>query len=433
MFNSVMGRQEWQGNNRTLSDLGTTVSNEGEVSELCRSLFDFTEPTHYSSNLLDVKDPGQIHAKYRLDLDLRKIHLAIRAKIIYNLQKVISYQEELKNLNILMSNPSIPPIDVAFAYGKTAKINSELAQMDKRCYWKEYCRKVIPILNRYVILMSREYKGQFSAGCDISIDESKINKRISLIEAYLNVVRSLNLIKITVIRDKRIGSLCPGCSRPLNEDGISSDTAKYNCQCGFVEDSINHISEYNDVNKIVPQITSTTINIPAWKEWIDCWLCRSTKTYPQAAFFANFDHLCNTNGYPHRYYVLQGMLPQPPLQIIISLLQSTEGGSDYYNLKNTIRHEFYGWPKPTMTQEQEKEAERLYIAIQTLYPKYKKRKTNINIEILGYTILRIVGLDVKIEDFKIPASEETISYSNEMFQLIFPELNINFEKYCLRI
>lgn len=433
MFNSVLGRQEWQGNNRTLSDLGTTVSNDGDVSELCRSLFDFTEPTYYSSNLLDVKDPGQIHAKYRLDLDLRKIHLAIRAKIIYNLQKFISHQNDLKILNELINNKSIPPIDISFAYGKTVKINNELSQIDKRCYWKEYCKRAIPILNKYVILMSKEFKGQLSSGCDISIDESKINERISLIESYLNVVKSLKLIKITIIRDKRNGILCPGCSRSLVDDDISSDICKYNCQCGYVEDSINHISEYNDSNKIVPNITSTTINIPAWREWIDCWLCRSSKTYPQEEFFKNFDYLCNINGFPHRYYVINGIIPQPSLQIIISMLQSTDNGSDYYNLKNTIRHDYYNWPKPTMTQEQEIEAERLYIGIQTLYPKYKKRKTNINIEILGYVILRIVGLNVKFEDFKIPASEDTISYSNEMFQFIFPELNIDFEKYCIHI
>lgn len=436
MSNSVIGIHEWKGNCRTFSDLGTTVTNNGSVSELCNSLFDFSEPSVNSINPLDMDEPGSIYSTYKYDLDLVKIHSAIRLSVISYLKKVEKLKEDLRNFQIIENNPSILPIDKRILKMELDEMAKNLALKDKLFIWHKYVKAVTPILNRYVVLMSREFKGKLTSGSDVSLDESKIEERLSLIESYLNIIRRLNFIKISITRDDRMNKTCPNClSSFSHESFLDGQTLK--CNCGYMNDGINKKIEYFDTNRNMPDINSTTINTNAWRDWIDNYLCRRKKTYPKNELFSYFDYLCVVNGFPNRYHVINGLIPQPDSTIIIYLLQQTKikladdsilDGSDYYSMKNIIRHEYYGWPKPTLTAEQEFEAESLYIKIQSKYPLYKTRKTNIHCEILGLYILHAIGVNVHKEDFKIASSLDTIEYSNNILEKIFRELGIYFVK-----
>lgn len=436
MSKSVLGIQEWKGNNRTFSDLGTPISNDGNVSELCANLFDLSEPSINSINTLDMDEPGSIYSTYKYDLDLVKIHAAIRLSVISHLRKIEKLKYDMKRYEMIENDPSILPIDKRTMKMELDEMSKKLLLKDKLFLWNKYVKSVTPILNRYVVLMSREFKGKLTSGSDVSLDESKIEERLFLIENYLNVIRRLNFIKISITRDDRISKTCPNCLSFFNYENFL-DGQLIKCNCGYVSDSINKKIEYFDTNKNMPDISSTTINTTAWREWIDNYLCRRKKSYPKDELFMYFDYLCGVNGFPNRYHVLNGLLQQPPAIVIINLLQQTKiklmdetiiDGSDYYCIKNTIRHDYYGWQKPTLTQEQEFEAESLYIKIQSLYPLYKTRKTNIHCEILGFYILHTIGINVIKEDFKIASSIDTIEYSNTILEKIFNDLGIPFRR-----
>jgi len=274
--------------------------------------------------------------------------------------------------------------------------------------------------------MSNEYKGKIIPGCDVSLDETKIQERLKYIKQYIKVINSLGVIETKIINVKRSKNICPGCSKEIMGDGNGD---KYLCSCGFSEDSINHSTEYNDVNRLVPTNTVNSKQSKPFLDWLDRFLCRSGDTYPQIEMFEKFDIFCMEHNFPNRYDVLAGFAKQPDSSVIISLLQRN-GYSKFYIIKNLIRRDYYGWNVPEITPEQESQALDLYLSIQEKYPQFKSidRKTNISFEIIGYACLKMVGVNLSSSDFKIPATQSTIEYSKDTLINIFLSLGYEPER-----
>lgn len=422
MLNSVVGN-DWSWNTRTLSDLGTTVSNEGDFSDLCKSYFDFSEPT-LNSTIYSEYEPETIRLTYGNDLNLIVIHQAVREKIIYILKKINHNLIEISNLEQKTFLPNVLPIDIKEIYRKANEILSYNKKYSESNLWEKYKKAVIPILNEYVVLMSNEFRGQSSTGCSVTIDDSKLEERIKLIEKYISAINRIGILKIIAHKVRDLKSTCPLCLREIDTNSLNEEIGKYICECGFIEDTVKHISEYHDGSKTIPQVNSTAINIKEFGISIDRLLCRSGEEYPQAEMFTKFDEFCYHNNLPLRYNVINKLVPQPSMQVIITLLQNT-GYSNFYNLKHQIRVDYYGWESPKMTEVQEAAANKLYVDFQMKYLDKKKRKTNINKEILLCIILYMVGVNINSSDFKIPGSADTIAYSNQLINEIMPELGFN--------
>ena len=424
MFNSVVGN-EWSWNTRSYSDLGTTVDNGNRNSHVCEIYFDFNKPTSKSESFLLIEPEG-IRLNYSTDLNLITIHKAVREKFIFILRNLDGIPLELLNLEKKLTDSKTSPIDIKFIYRKRIELDSYRVSNTGISNWENYKRLVIPILDEYTHLMSNEYKGYSSSGCSIIIDESKLERRILLIEKYINIINSIGILKIIAHKEIILKITCPGCSKEINSDSINDESGKIQCQCGFNQDIIKHVSEYSDVTKNIPQINSTEINIKDFNLFIDRYLCRSSEDYPKDNMWLKFDELCLRLSIPLRQNVINKLIPQPPMKSIIDLLQNS-GYSQYYCIKNQIRNEYYNWPKPTMTEMQEANAKKLYVDFQLKYINKKKRKTNLNKDILGYVILYVVGVSVNSADFKIPSYADSISYSYQMIMEILPELCIPLE------
>jgi hypothetical protein len=414
MLNSKDGTEWiWDGH-RTYSDLSTIVTKDGEISELCKKIFDFSEPTEMShTNLKSI--PYELQCYYDDDLDLVEIHNIVRGKIILLNRMIKEYDLQLSILQSKITDLKLPPIDISYNYRKTVEIIELKNKFLQGSYWVKYCNLVIPILNKYSILILSDLSCLTESLGKIGKEE-----KIECILKYVECIREIENFLDIKISKKITSSFCPACSGEIKSEFSMGDD-KYYCSCGFVENSINHITEYNDINKTIPQINSTIVNIAAFKIWLDRFLCKSGDTYPKEEMFLKFDEYCLKNNFPPRKKVIERLIPQPDMKIIIYLLQNT-GFSKYYKIKFIIRKDYYGYEKVSITNTQEKLAEKLYIDIQTQYSLFKQRKTNINMEILGYIILYLVGIEVNIEDFKIPPSEETIEYSNSILKKILLKL-----------
>lgn len=424
MFNSVVGN-EWSWNTRSYSDLGTTVDNGNRTSHVCETFFDFSKPTINSETFLTT-EPETIRLSYSTDLNLTTIHKVVREKLIFILRNLQAIPEQLISLERKLENPKTHPIDIKDIYRKRIDLDSYRRSNIGIPNWENYKRLVVPILDEYIPLMSNEYKGFSSSGCSTVIDESKLERRLSLIERYINIINTIGIIKIVAHKEMILKMTCPGCGEELKSDFICDESDKIKCCCGFNQDVIKHISEYSDGSKIIPQINSTEINIKDFNLFIDRYLCRSGEDYPQNDMWIKFDELCQRLSIPLRQNVINKIIPQPPMKSIIDLLQNS-GYSEFYSIKNQIRHDYYHWNKPIISEMQEANAKKLYVDFQLKYIKKKKRKTNLNKDILGYVILYVVGVSVNPSDFKIPAYADSISYAYQMIMEILPELGIHFE------
>lgn len=393
---------------RTKSDLDSvTFSSNRSPSLNCAKYFDFNTPLN--ANYVPVfENPTDIQCTYETDLNLITIHQIVKDKLYSLMKKFFEYKDEISKIKTQKETVFLTPIDHKFYDMKIKSLDEKCEMIVNANYWERYCRSAIPILNKYVELMSTEYKGHFSSGCDISLDEDKLNERLDCISKYIRVVKSLGIVEMKILKIEKAKNICPGCSKEIPVD----NETEISCRCGFVDHGINHSTEYTDNGKLQPSSNGSQKLVKPFKDWLDRFLCRSGESYPQAEMFEKFDRYCIENNFPHRFQVTSGLIPQPDSSVITTLLQNN-GYSKYYVNKNLIRRDYYGWSVPEISAEQESKAIELYLNFQERYPDFKsnERKTNINSEIMGFFCLIMVGVNVTKDDFKIPISRSTIEYS----------------------
>lgn len=406
MFQISVGK-EWSWNPRKYSDLGIETNNEDGLSEMCRTFFDFSEIDSNSMTTMS-EEPVEIIITYTNDLNLPVIHSAIREKIIRISKNLQIYDDELVRIESNISSGRLTPIDIKEARSRIEKIIEFKRNYTGYNIWALYKQNVIGILNKYVILMSNEYKGKSVVGSNISMDESKIQERLQYIREYINTVNKLNILKLKATYKNNKRQECQVCSSPLNEDSID-EFSKYVCRCGFTENSVKHVSEYVDTTKIPSQITTKDPNIKTIQTWINRVTCSSLEVYPKDEMFNDFDNLCFQKNLPRRSDVLNSLVPQPPMKVILDLLKGKYSG--YYKIKHQIRKEYYGYPTLELSDTQIAFIISLYVDFQSNYLLTKGRKTSINIEILGCLFLLLSGAQIIINDYKIPESEDTVLYA----------------------
>lgn len=409
MFQSTL-KNEWSWNPRTYSDLGIETADENIASEMCANFFDFTDIN--SSSIITMNDdPLEIIISYTNDLNLRIIHQVIREKIIKIYRKLDVYDSQIVEIENNISSGRLTLLDLKHNLKNLGKLKDFKRVNMNNNMWQNYKSQVVQILNKYVILMSNEYRGMTSIGSTFSIDESRIQERLSYIKRYIDVVNRLNIVKLKATHRIQRRDSCLLCLSEYRKDDLDEETYKSTCRCGFTENSVKHVSEFVDLSKPISQLSSSNANIKTIVQWLNRVKCTSGDSYPMIDMFNKFDEKCLSKGFPDRYLVKNSTIPQPPMRIVINLLQCTDY-SDYYVIKHQIRHDYYGYQILEITKEQEDLIIKLYVDFQNNYARTRERKTSIHIEILGCLFLILSGIQISASDFKIPDSTDTVSYSS---------------------
>lgn len=418
--------EEWTGETKML------LTNIKKIEEPCYIFFDFSDII-LDYNLINInEEPKTIYSIYIDDLDLMNIHNCVRLSIMF-------YYKKINDLNIVIDNYNKIDKDYnkkRILYNNILRKQNELKSNELDKSWILYKNEVKDIFNEYIYLMSDSYKGEYINELKCNLDNNtRIKRRLDIIDKYILIINKYKFFKLFLTKEYKKKNICPNpnCLCELDKDNNVKETVT--CKCGFVNTTIvNKNNELFDFVNVL-QNSNLNVNTSSWEEWIDCYLCRDGKKYDKEELFEHFDKLCIENNLPRRDYVISGKLEQPNCSVILFLLKNTKiiskqgkpiVGSDFYYIKNSIRHEYYGWEKPTMTHQQEFEAKNLYINIISIQNEFKERKNNINNEIMGFYILNAIGVFVRREDFKIPSSKDTINYSNTLIKAIFEKLDIEF-------
>lgn len=424
MFSSLPETKWWdtriQLNTETISSLNNPVL------DLYKSYFDFTDPTCNTPLQLDY-DPGEINVYYDNDLDLKNVHNILKEKIVRILIRLKNCDQEIFNFNLKIQSNNHAPIDKRDMEFQLKELNSFKIKYYNNNIWEIYKNNVSNILMEYIPLMSKEFIGTQNNYNQNSNTDIDIKKRQDLIKQYLNEINKLGILKIKYYQIVNSIPTCPSCMAYLKEDVISDTNGSFICNCGFSESTVKHLSEYIDSTNFVSSSLTIDNYIKQIKQWIDNYLCRSLCDYNKIKIFEKFDSLCFKNNLPNRIDVIKCLIPQPYMRVIITLLQLTENTHLYIN-KHQIRHDYYNYPKPNITDVQEAAIIKLYIDFQNKYNEIKERKTSVHIEILGCVFLIMVGIDINPSDFKIPISIDTISYSHNSITEVLLELGYKREQ-----
>jgi hypothetical protein len=312
---------------------------------------------------------------------------------------------------------------------RLAAIDEETSSFDVVQKWTEYELLAVPILNSYVEIMSSEIKGIILSS-SVHEDESEIDERLSYIITYLNLITELELIVINISYKYDDLKNCPTCGRDMSDLELSTD-GKYVCKCGYFDDETTQ--------NIQGQGDSDIINIPIPKvkpdilismdRWLNRFLGTSEETIPEAEMFAKFDEICIKHEWPTGEEVRANeelqIESEDNLDLLISIM-SLSGYSSYYKLRNIIRHKYWNWKLPTMTEEQKSRFRNTIVLSQEVYPKYALRKQNINQDLRGWYHSKDAGADFLLSWFKTTKNISTLEEADYVYEKICADCGMIF-------
>jgi len=381
----MFAENEWNRKNIALAET------KGILHET-ESFFDFCDIT-INSTVEFTECPDLIEIFIREDVSLIDVHNAIRAKIFFDKKTEVELKKELNYYNSIgdLNNEN--------------KINEKIKELKNDEDWKQYKDITMPILNKYITVMSPEMKGIFVTE-NIETNEN-IKYRLELINEYLSKVSSLSILKINYCYQYDDIYGCPDCNKQLDENSFC-------VSCGYFTEISYSLNEQNEFQKIFSITNQTETNVPFFK-WLDQYLCVSKEDIPDD-MFQKFDEVCINRGWETGEKIRESG-KSPDLNLLLTIMQLS-GYSTYYKHKNIIRHKYWNWPIPILTEEQKSQIKSDYFLSQNEYSNFCERKQNINLEIRGYYHLKAVGYNISISDLKIPSNLDTIKSANRVWENI---------------
>lgn len=408
---------------KNVSNFEVSESSENSSIKLCMYYFDFTDPT-INSLVNFPEEISELKVYYDDDLNLRQIHSLIREKFIRIHKKLYTCDTEISSYEWKLNYTKLSDLDKSIIRDEINSLKEFKQKYTIVNFWEIYKENVLPILCKYTPLMSKEVAGISNQETLSVFDDELFKLRQKYIKEYIDEVNKMNFVKISAFCVAKTQPLCLSCMKPLQQDFSPEVGGSAKCSCGYNESTIKHMSEYNDISRSISSNNDTDINVKQIKEWIDNVKCVVANVYgkddknneEKEALFQKFDYFCQTKNLPHRHFVLNNNIPQPPMSTIISLLKLSKK-PDLYNNKHQIRHDYYNTSIYNITESQEAIVIKMYVDFQNKYEETKKRKTKVHIEILGCVLLMMAGVKVNPADFKIPSASETIAYShNSVFE-----------------
>lgn len=379
---------------------------------LFRELFDFTVPDEKSYTEFS-EIPRKVEIQFlNNDVNLTRLHLAIRGKIILKkrqLQSIINDRDEL-----IAKRNIIDPDHYRYKNigDEIVKLSNEIDDIS-RDSWTEYVSEAHDILFRYSEVMSLKSKGFISFNTDE--DGDVVRSRINIINEYLSVIRRLNLLDIIIAYETEDYPTCSGCGEILDPSNIDSE-GRQTCICGYYEDNIYMVDQQVETVEGPPSKQNQGLLLP-FNAWLEQFLGISKDKYDPVKMTEDMDRICIQKGWDTSDMIRSGEVPQPNVEKLTTIMKLA-GYSSLYKIKNAVRNFYWGWPLPVLSEDQIHQMRDEYIQAQLVYRDYSKKKQNINKEMRGYYHLRAVGYEITIDNFKIPSSEKSILDANEVWSNI---------------
>lgn len=412
-------------------DVGFHASREKNPDELdkngqtylCKQYFNFSEPKDTLIPIYEEKPDG-ITICISTDVDLPKIHLTIRDVIIYDMKERRELIEKgndiLENLKLLeQSSPEYENLS-----NELDAISTDVNEITENIKkWLEYSKRSLPILNRYSKVMSNEVKRII--GSNNSEDNSQV--RLDLILEYLNVIEDLELLSISKTFKYDDNIYCPVCGTDISLNETIVD-GKYICDCGYYdEDSVVPLLQTQEEFSTMPVTKTKTDVVLKMDKWLSRFLGTSDEKFDEEKIFHEMDQICIKEGWPTSDQIKTEEWSDihQNLDRLISLLFMTKN-SKLYSLKNIIRHKYWGWPLPTLTDEQKSRFLNKVSESAHSYDVHKKREQDMNQEIRGWYHLNDVGAHFPKSWYKMTGRTEDLESDDEVYKNVCKDCNMKF-------
>lgn len=400
--------------------ISNKIEKNGQTQK-CKAFFNFLSPRPDLPTKYD-NCPDTLYVCVGNDVDLPKIHSTIKSKMIFLLiERNHLFDTGMKLTKLLDEEMDLDSIkDIR---SKLQQIDREIEEIDEIVNrWPEYESKTVPLLNKYVEIMSDEISGSESGNSTES--QEIIQERLNIIMEYIAIITVMDLITVNMTYKYDEMNSCPSCGANISELEMDSDR-KYVCSCGYMEDNITQSnSNQPDTIKLSVQKPKPDILI-AMETWLNRFLGTSDDTFKEREMFQKFDEVCREKGWPTGEEVRNGNDEDCDLQRLLDIMLLAKC-SKYYKIRNIIRHKYWGWPLPSMTDAQKSRFLLKIVESQAVYHKYALRKHNINQDIRGWYHLNDAGCHFPKSWFKMTKTQATLEEADLVYSQICRDCNMTF-------
>lgn len=383
----------------------------------------------------DVILPGIVIGSYRTDLNIIKIHEAIRDIFSYYRYNYLNLKDEIRNLLALAEvlSKQTTPLE-AIARRRQAENIEKLINKYSEKAWYDYIDASKDLLDKYLTITSYGKSKSFVFGCEATPMEKesdeKINLRLDIIENYKRIVENLIEINIVFIPQPRLG--CFECGQKIDEMEVNEEQGCYYCGCGSLFDQVYSTeAPYQDPDRIEVSSRSAYEDKTNFIRRLNAYQGIQERDIPQELLDildTYFQENCGIapaesirqlepDEYGHRG-------KETSVRLLEDGLRKTNN-TQYYKDMDLIVHRLWGWKLPDISHLVPIILDD-YSRTQEIYRQIKPNGSSINVNLRLYWHLRAAGYNCRLEDFKIPSSSDSLKNQSELFKKMCEKTKVKF-------
>ena len=372
--------------------------------------------------------PKEVIANYSEDLNILKIHDAIKIIIGHKLSLIPELKSNIDTLNKQIEMGNLTMVDINDKKSLIIKYNLEIRELESGEFWNCYINKAKPLLLDYLPLASDEVKGIINIQTDKKNkeDPDKITQRLDIIHKYLTICKPYIELNLHLIIPKI--NNCPNCDHPTNnwsqnEEGITI------CNCGYSKISSYSNQSYNDSSRIDVGNKNNYDDISSFLKRMDAFEGKQDYKLPKE-LYKQLDNYFISKDLPSSEEIklspllANGKKKKTSIKLLIEGLYATDN-PNYYKDLELIAHELWGWKLGYLDNYREGMIQD-YKDTQVVYEKIKTRDSSLNINLRLYWHLRARNYPCDYEDFKSITSQSSLEYHINMFKQMCKETGVKY-------
>lgn len=380
---------------------------------------------------LNESPPDLVKATYKNDLDILKIHKAIRALFGYKKHNLLLYKKEIETHKITIKVQYLSSIESMKLNEKISELEAQINQIENGIEWGNYIRQAEPILREYIPLSSDEVRGVivFSGKKNLSEENlERVEQRLNLIDKYLKIAEKY--IRLDIIHEINMDVKCPGCGNDSRQTYVEEDSGMVTCICGYQQFTLTKNSTYKDSSRVNINGRSTYEDRTTFIKAIERLMGLKINRIPNNLYKMLDDYFIKES-FPigeqvkQMYPLLEnGQRDKTSINLMITALAATKNSS-YYDCVHYIATNYWGWNLPNLSLLQE-DIINDYDITQKVYDEIRERDSSLNVQIRLYLHLRARDYPCELTDFKTLHSRDSLEYHNKMWKIMCERTGVKF-------
>jgi len=385
---------------------------------------------NFDNPALDYEPPpDKVIASYENDLNIIKIHEAIRTKFACRYSTLPQLLEKIDVHQAHLDGGSLTRIETAHHEASIAELRREYDELKSGSLWQQYVTAAAPLLCRYAPLASSETRGivTISVNARISEDSCIVMERVRIIAAY--VVVAAQYIDCNIHHVAPPIDSCPWCGLCFDIITHDEESGINTCDCGFERLTMSRITSYNDATRVDVGDRNGYEDLSTFIKRMDAYEGQQDYAIPDL-LIVQLDEYFVSRGFPSSADIIamplngEGHKDRTSIALLIDGLIKTNNTAFYKDME-LIAHRLWGWP---LDQISDIRAGMIadYKATQRVYEIIKERDSSLNINLRLFWHLAARGRPVQLCNFKIVTSRESLEYHSRMFRVMCEKTGVKF-------